>query len=138
MKKGGGTVKFKHIYSMIIIIVILLTICIGGFLAIRYIQNSAVGVDQNFQDVIKDVNGKDWASAGTKANILKDRWHDIRLKWSYMVDHKKLDPIDDSIEKLGIYIDEHNKTLALSETYLAKHQLGHLVDGEFIRPGNIF
>lgn len=123
----------------LLIIIIPLLVFIALALCLNYyIDSSASKLLVNIDDLKSQIDKGDWTRAKATIKDLDKSWGTTRRRWNMFIDHNEVDRIDDSMTRVGKWIELKEKKDCLVELAALSQALAHIPENEKLLIANIF
>ncbi|HWQ42869.1 MAG TPA: DUF4363 family protein [Desulfosporosinus sp.] len=120
------------------IIVVIIVLLLGGSLSsYRYIQVTSQSLEDQLEMVEKSVTTQKWDRAQEELATAQQHWSQTATWWTVLLDHRDIDTIDISMERLEKYIATQDISLSLGEIEVLILLFAHIHDSEQFNLRNI-
>lgn len=122
------------IFSGVIFILIVLLIIFSSV----YTASKTKMMEEFLSELSQTISVSDWEKSGETYEVAYKKWKQSERTFALMFRHEELDNIDESIQKLGVYISLNDRDLALTEITLLEFNTLHLLEKDKIQVENLF
>ena len=90
-------------------LIIFLLICAAGVWTQSYLNHSAKELEDRAMKLVDQVTAESWAQAAGAVSVLNDQWEKEKKIWLMLVEHEKIDLIDEAVHEARMMIDIQEK-----------------------------
>jgi len=119
-------------------LVIFVLICVMGFWTQGYINHSAQSLEIQAERLMDEVKSESWDQAAGSVSALNDQWENEKKVWLILVEHEKIDLIDEAVEKAEVMVDIQEKPHAMDSLGQFTFHMQDVPHKGRIEIGNIF
>ncbi|ADL13043.1 DUF4363 family protein [Acetohalobium arabaticum] len=125
----------KLVIGITIFLILLLGLSVYGY---REVVNSAEPILDKLNKLETEIQNEDWQTAKTTNEALQDRWEKTQNLWTPLVDHSRVDGLENSLIKIKKAVNEEEKTEALLEIAVSRRLVQNVPNTQKINFKNIF
>ena len=89
--------------------VIFVLMCAAGVWTQAYLNNSARVLDDQAAALIDQVESESWTQAAGTVSALNDQWEKEKKLWLVLIEHEKIDLIDEAVHEAKMMIEIQEK-----------------------------
>lgn len=122
-----------------IIAVITLTIIFIGIAIYvnNYLTLSANEISNHIKNVELYAKKDDWEDAVKELKVSKEKWDNVKEKWSMLIDHFEIDNIESSLSKVSGFVTTKNLNDLLAESSNLRLMVDHIPEKDILSMENI-
>jgi hypothetical protein len=132
-KLTSHTIKVISLISIIVIVIVA-----AGIFSAHTLTASSDKLKDGIDKIEFNTQKNNWNEAIKELNSMKREWADMETLWSVLIDHIEIDSIDTSISRITVFIENKNKTQALTEVAVLKKYIKHIPSKEYLNFKNVF
>lgn len=125
----------KKVIGITIFLILLLGLTFYGY---RKVINSAKPILDKLNKLESNIENNNWQTASVINKSLQDKWEETENLWTPLLDHGRIDTLEDSLIKIKQAIQEEDKTEALLEIAVSKRLVQNVPNTEKVNLKNIF
>ena len=90
-------------------LVIFVLICAAGVWTQIYLDHSAKALTERAMGLVEEVKSDSWSEAADSVSELNDQWERDKKIWLVLIEHEKIDLIDEAVHEALLMIDIQEK-----------------------------
>jgi len=90
-------------------LIIFVLICAAGVWTQSYLNDSAEKLEDTANTLIEEVKSDRWEQAADTVSALNDQWEKDKKVWLMLIEHDKIDLIDEAIHEARMMVDIQEK-----------------------------
>lgn len=122
----------------VVLTVLALLIFLSGWGNYYLLEKDASRMLVYIERIEEAVRSGTWPTSQKHLRDMKKTWDNINRYWPMLVHHQEMDRIEESMNKLEIYLQQADITQALAELYNLRHCIKHIPAKEAFNLQNIF
>lgn len=95
--------------SGVVFLIIFVLICAAGVWSQAYLNDSAKDLAERANTLIGEVKSDNWDQAASTVSALNDQWEKEKKIWLVLIEHDKIDLIDEAVHEAIIMVDIQEK-----------------------------
>ena len=126
--------------EVLIIFLIILIIVLGSIFICKYLNKTSRNIIGDLERLKDDINRKESSKTELIKNAenIKQKWNDMKEKWSNIVLHQEIDSIEASIVRLKSRIEIGKQNEAIEDIETTIFLIKHIKEKEEMSWKNIF
>lgn len=116
--------------TMWLSIILIVTVIIGSYISMQYLNTEAVQMHQQLAKLEKEIDSENWDKAKDLYDKFKEKWEKVDPRWSMLIDHTEIDYINMDLGELEAYIKTKNKANALAKVSSLQLLVKHIPEKE--------
>ena len=90
-------------------LIIFVLICVAGVWSQTYLDHSAKDLTDRAMGLVEEVKSDSWDQAADSVSELNDQWERDKKVWLVLIEHEKIDLIDEAVHEALLMIDIQEK-----------------------------
>jgi hypothetical protein len=95
--------------SGVVFLIIFVLICAAGIWTQAYLNKSSESLNDRALILIDEVTSESWEQAAETVSVLYDQWERDKKVWLVLVEHEKIDLIDEAVHEAQMMVDIQEK-----------------------------
>lgn len=125
----------KIVVGITIFLILLLGLSFYGY---KEVVDLAEPILNKLNKLEANVENENWQAAKATNEALQDKWEEVEKVWTPLVDHSRIDGLENSLIKIKKAVKEEEKTEALLEIAVSKRLVQNVPNTQKISFKNIF
>ena len=125
----------RTVPAIIVIIILLLG---GSLTASRYLQATSQNLGVQIEAVEHSISTQKWEIAQNELSTAQQSLEENKTWWTVLLDHRVIDDIDMSMNRLDKYIETQDVSLSLGEVSALRLQVDNIYETEKFNLKNVF
>lgn len=115
-----------------------LLILLSGWGIYLLLDKDSKNLLEPVQQILVSVENNSWEKTDEYLKKTNEIWERINTYWPLLINHKEMDQIEESINRLKSYLKQKDKTQSLAELYNLIYFIKHIPQKEAFNLQNIF
>jgi len=124
--------------ALIVVFILAVAILCTSIYINESLRSNAKQLNKHIVVLELDVAKQNWTVAKIQFKQVYRIWKKTEKAWTLLIDHTEIDNINISFQKLRIYIDTQDRTMALAEIAVSKKYIQHIPEKEKFKIRNVF
>ncbi len=119
------------------VIIVFFLMIAGSLSSYNYINSTSKNLVIQLGKVEESLQNQKWSVAQEEMELTQTSWDKTKYWWTILLDHREIDNIDLSAQRLEQYIKAQDPTLSLGEVSALELLFEHIADTEALTIKNI-